>query len=306
MILLQVAADLLDHLVVGVSSSHEAAFAVDELCHAVPPVGTAFVVRPERCGYVDETLSKPLGGKVQVCGRLVIEIGGTRVEGLLPGRLGRLLFVYLVLNRTRDVTPDELVEALWADGAPDHARATLRTLVSKLRRAVGSDLSAQGHGYRLRFDGDVRIDVEQAVDAIHRAESAVASGDWTRAWGPSLVALFTARRGLLPGEEAAWINERRARLRELELRALECYASAALGIGGVELAAAERTSRTLIEREPFRESGYRLLMRALADRGNVADALRVYEQLKVLLREELGVSPSPPTQALHVSLLRLT
>jgi pentatricopeptide repeat protein len=179
-------------------------------------------------------------------------------------------------------------------------------LLSKVRRAVGSDLSARGHGYRLQLDRETRIDVEQALDAIHRAESAVESEDWARAWGPSLVALFTARRGLLPGEEAQWINDLRTNLLELELRALECYASAALGIGGVEIPGAERSSRRLIELEPFRESGYRLLMRALAERGNVADALRVYEQLKVLLRDELGVSPSPPTQALHVSLLRLT
>ena len=46
-------------------------------------------------------------------------------------------------------------------------------------------------------------------------------------------------------------------------------------------------------------------MRALAERGNIADALRVYERLSDTLREELGVSPSPPTQDLHLSLLRL-
>ena len=241
-----------------------------------------------------------------MCGRLVVEIGGTRVEGSLPGRLGRLLLVYLVVNRTRDVSSDELIAALWPIDAPDHAHATLRTLVSKVRRVVGSDLSARGHGYRLDLGREVRVDLEQALDAIHRSETAVATEDWARAWGPSLVALFTARRGFLPGEKAPWIDERRAILLDLELRALECYAAAALGIGGVEIPGAERSSRRLIEREPFRESGYRLLMRTLAERGNVADALRVYEQLRVLLRDELGVSPSPPTQALHVSLLRLS
>jgi DNA-binding SARP family transcriptional activator len=45
-------------------------------------------------------------------------------------------------------------------------------------------------------------------------------------------------------------------------------------------------------------------MRALADEGNVAEALRVFENLTVLLREELGVAPSEPTRALHAALLR--
>jgi DNA-binding SARP family transcriptional activator len=87
---------------------------------------------------------------------------------------------------------------------------------------------------------------------------------------------------------------------------LESYAAPSLGIGGVELPSGERTARRLVEREPFRESGHRLLMRALAEGGNVADALRVYECLATLLRDELGVDPGPATQDLHRSLLETT
>jgi pentatricopeptide repeat protein len=49
---------------------------------------------------------------------------------------------------------------------------------------------------------------------------------------------------------------------------------------------------------PFRESGYRLLMRALSARGNPAEALLVYDRLQRLLREELGL-PSEQTRRLH-------
>lgn len=234
------------------------------------------------------------------------ELRGRRVEPLLPGRQGRLLFVYLVANRTRDATADELAETLWQDDPPSGAEATLRTLVSKVRRAVGSEALGRGGRYRLDLPTDVHIDLESAQDAIHRAESAVAAGDWARAWGPAQVALFTARRGFLPGEEATWIQERRRMLGELEIRALESYAAASLGVGGVEIPGAERTARRLVEREPFRESGHRLLMRALATRGNVADALRVYERLATLLRDELGVDPGPATKDLHRSLLEMT
>jgi DNA-binding SARP family transcriptional activator len=44
-------------------------------------------------------------------------------------------------------------------------------------------------------------------------------------------------------------------------------------------------------------------MRALAAEGNVAEALQEYDRLRVLLRDELGVPPSPPTQELHRVLL---
>jgi DNA-binding SARP family transcriptional activator len=224
----------------------------------------------------------------------------------MPGRMGRLLFLYLVLNRTRDVSTDDLVGAMWPREPPPGAEATLRTLVSKLRRAVGAEALARGGAYRLSLPADTQVDVEVALDAIHRAETAVAARDWTRAWGTSQVALFIARRGFLQGEEAPWIDKQRRELGEVELRALECYAAACLGVGGIELPGAERAARRLVEREPYRESSHRILMRALAASGNVADALRAYDRLSALLRDELGVDPGPESKAVHRELLRLT
>lgn len=56
--------------------------------------------------------------------------------------------------------------------------------------------------------------------------------------------------------------------------------------------------------EPFRETSYQLLMRAHAAVGNRAEALRVYERCRSLLSEGLGVSPSPPTEAVYLDILR--
>jgi hypothetical protein len=44
-------------------------------------------------------------------------------------------------------------------------------------------------------------------------------------------------------------------------------------------------------------------METLAARGNTAEALLVYDSLRVRLRDELGASPSPATQELHRTLL---
>ena len=143
-----------------------------------------------------------------------------------------------------------------------------------------------------------------AVEAVHRAESSVAQGDWVRAWGPSQVALFVAERDVLPGEDAPWLDEIRRHLADVRIRALDCYAAAELGVGGAELAGAARAGRQLIRLAPLRESGYRYVMEALAAQGNLAEALHVYGQLCETLREQLGVSPSPTTRALYDKLLQ--
>ena len=90
---------------------------------------------------------------------------------------------------------------------------------------------------------------------------------------------------------------------EIELRALECIAASSLELGPTELESAVRSGRDLVRLAPHRESGYRALMHALAAEGNNAEALGVYERLRVRLREDLGVAPSAPTQELYRKLL---
>ncbi len=230
---------------------------------------------------------------MQLCGRLVVEIDGRRVERELPGRQGRVLFAYLVTNRHRTIGRDEVLAAVWEDGRD----GGLAPLLSKLRRLVPLD------GLRVDLE-PLRVDVEEATAAVHHAESALAQGRPHEAWGPSQVAMFVCGRPFLAGESAEWIDVERGRLAELRVRSLEAYGRASLGIGGTELQAAVRTGRTLVELEPYRESGHRLLMEALEEEGNSAQALLVYEALRERLRDDLGISPSVETQGLHRRLLR--
>jgi SARP family transcriptional regulator, regulator of embCAB operon len=243
--------------------------------------------------------------RIQICGPIAVERDGQRLDGLLPGRQGRLLLAYLVVNRHRQLPRDELAEALWREPDPDAVDARLNPLLSKLRRVFGP-AAIEGRSILRLCLPEAWVDLEAAADAIHRAESSVAQRDWPRAWGPALTAMLIAERDFLPGEDAAWIDEIRHQLTELRLRALECYAAAGLGVGGTEVAGADRAARQLIRLAPLRESGYRYLMRALAAQGNLAEGLTVYGQLSECLREQLGVSPSPASRELYQRLLAAT
>jgi SARP family transcriptional regulator, regulator of embCAB operon len=251
------------------------------------------------------TFAAPGRLRIQICGPLVVERAGERLEGRLPGRQGRLLFVYLVINRHRPVPRDQLAEALWKEPDPAAVDARLNPLLSKLRRVFGADAVDGRSTLRLSLP-DAWVDLEAAVDAIHRAESAVAQQEWTRAWGPVLAALFVAERDFLPGEDASWIDDIRHQLVVLHLRALEAYAAAELGIGGTELDGAVRAGQQLIHIAPMRERGYRYLMQALAAQDNLAEALHIYGELCDCLRDQLGASPSPATRALYEQLLAQT
>jgi SARP family transcriptional regulator, regulator of embCAB operon len=241
--------------------------------------------------------------RIQLCGRLVVELDGRRVENALPGAKGRLLFAYLVLNRDRRMSRDELLTAVYGEEASPDQHPSLSVLLSKLRGVIGQELLAGRAEIELVLPGDAFVDVEAAREALHRAESHVAAGEWAESWGPAGVAYHVARRPLLQGEDRPWLEEWRRRLEEVQLRGLECFAEARLGLGGPTLSQAEDCARRLIQLAPYRETGYRILMEALERRGNVAEALLAYERLRVLLRDELGIAPSPAVQSVHRRLL---
>jgi DNA-binding SARP family transcriptional activator len=242
--------------------------------------------------------------RIQLCGRLAVELAGRDVTPALQAGHARVLFTFLAVHRERDVRRDELKEALWPRGQPSGADNALSALLSRLRRALGHD-ALDGRGeVRLVLPADAWIDLEAAEAAIHRAESAVARQDWVAGWGPALVALLIARRGFLSGEEAPWAHDRRRRLDEIRIAALECYAAVALGLGGGELAMGEKAARELVAASPYRERGHELLMTLLTVRGNPAEALRIYEALRERLRDDLGAAPAPALRDMQARLLR--
>jgi DNA-binding SARP family transcriptional activator len=242
--------------------------------------------------------------RIQLCGRLSVELDGVELVGSLRGKQVPLLLAYLVLSRDRPVARDELIGALWPDVSPRSQDAALRTLLSRLRSGLGSGILQGRDELVLELPEPAWVDVEAAIAEALRAQQALERGDARSAWALAQVPLNIASRGLLPGAQASWLEHQRRELGEIRLQALEVIGRAGLSLGGTQLGSAERASRTLIETEPYRESGYVLLMQALEIKGNVAEGLRVFERLRTLLRDELGTVPSPETIAAHERLLR--
>jgi len=196
---------------------------------------------------------------------------------------------------------DKLLMAGW-EKTPRGGENALSVLLSKMRHGLGAEHLRGRTEIELLLPPATFVDVEAALEGAHRAESSIAE-DTGRRHG-ARPGLLSRRHQAVPHRAGgALIDEWRRRLEEVRLRGLECFAAASLGLGGPALAQAEERARMLTELAPYRETGHRLLMEALARRGNVAEALRAYEKLRVLLREELGIAPSPAVQGVHRRLL---
>jgi SARP family transcriptional regulator, regulator of embCAB operon len=247
--------------------------------------------------------------RIYLTGEVAVEKGERLLRDAdLAGRQGRLAFVYLVSERERAVTQSELAEVLWPDSLPPSWQVALSAVISKLRQKLGTlgldrdrVIANAFRCYQFRPPAQTWIDLEAAADAMHHAEGAVQANQPQAAYGPSLIATTIARRPFLAGEDAPWVMSRRERLRNILLRALDCRVEALMWNG--ELALALDQARAAVDFEPFRESGYRRLMQVLVRQGDRAEAIRVYQQCRQRLADELGVEPSMETESLRRSLL---
>ena len=219
----------------------------------------------------------------------------------LPGRQGRLLLAYLAVNRERACPRGELIDVLWPETPPAAVDAALSALLSKLRRALGDGALSGRSEVQLTLPGEVSVDVEQAAAAARRAEGALQDGDWRAAAAAARAALTADPAAFLPDCDGPWLHEQRATLDGLRVRALEVLAESSLRAG--ELPDAAEAAAAAVAAAPFRESAHMLLMEAHAAAGNPAEALRAFEELRRLLREELGTAPGPLAMALHERVL---
>jgi DNA-binding SARP family transcriptional activator len=214
-----------------------------------------------------------------------------------------MLVAYLAANRGRPVSRDELMGALWPGTAPAAPGPALSTLLTRLRQTVGTGLLEGRHELWLRLPPGAVIDLEVMQARAAQAEEELAAGRLHEALEAGREALALAQRRLLPEFGEPWVEERRREIDACRDAMLEVCARAGLMLGGHELAAAERTAQALVAHNPYRESGYALQMEIHAARGDTAEALRVYDAVRVLLRDELGVLPSPALVKLNGTFL---
>jgi len=248
--------------------------------------------------------------RIYLTGEVQVENGGRLLRGSqLGGPQGRFVFAYLVTERRQAVTQSDLADALWPESLPASWTLALSAIVSRLRarlsgvglpraRIIGNAFGC----YQFTPPGETWVDIEAALAGLDAAEGALTAGNPQAAYGPSLIATIILRRPFLAGQEGAWVDERRAALTSSLVRALDCRAEALAANNELVLALAR--TREAVRLEPYRESGYRRLMRMLAANGDRAEAARAYQQCRALLHKELGVAPSAETESLYDEITR--
>lgn len=246
--------------------------------------------------------------RIYLLGRVMIETDNEVIEAsAFPGRQGRLAFVYLA-SAPRRIERDQLAEVLWPGGLPDAWDSSLSAIISRVRKVLmrvgfdeGGALESAHGAYELRLPEGTWIDMRVAINAVDRAEGLVRHGNGRDAWADAAVASAILRRTLLAGETGPWVDARRGELHEFEVRCYDALAGAWLLQGDPR--AAVQAARKAVDLAPYRESGYSRLMECHLAAGNRAEAIGVYNEVRDLLRDMMGISPTPEVEALYIRAL---
>ncbi|MEU3520555.1 BTAD domain-containing putative transcriptional regulator [Streptomyces sp. NPDC006654] len=246
--------------------------------------------------------------ELRVFGSLTVLHAGQALR-LGPLRHRALLGLLLVRLGTV-VAVGQLVDELWGPRPPGHPVATLQTYVSHLRRALArtredgggrARLSHLSPGYVLDLDPEL-VDAYRFERLVEHGRNALAAHHYHHA-DHQLSQALGLWRGQPYLELVSYrpIADENERLGQLRLTALEAQADACLALGD-----ADRAVRTLypeVQHNPCHERLVGHLMTGLYRLGRQAEALRLYEQTRRHLAEELGVDPGAELQRVHSDIL---
>lgn len=199
----------------------------------------------------------------------------------LPISAQRLL-AFLALHE-RPLQRPYVAGTLWLDASDTRAGASLRSSLWRLNRS-GHRL-VEATSTQLGLAPGIVVDLRRSFALAHRLVDGTATAD----------ELDTAEASLggevLPDWYDDWLLFERERFRQLSLHALEALCDRLVADG--RLAQALGAALAAVRGEPLRESAHRALIRVHLAEGNRSEALRQRELCRRLLRDRLGVEPSP-------------
>lgn len=227
---------------------------------------------------------------------------GTIVERSLSQKAARLLAYLAFYNRTAHPR-EELAALLWPEATEKASRHNLRTTLYEIRRLLepsevepGSVLAADRDSVRLvpdAFTTDVAVFTAAAAAVVADDAAPIDALKRALAW---------YRGEFLAGFFDTWILSERRRLATLHAevlaRLLDALAAAGRRVEAVDVA------HNLIARDPLDDAAHLSLMRLYAAEGRISAALDQYRAFAAVLRDELGVEPSPEARTFELELRR--
>ncbi len=280
--------------------------ATDSIAEAITADRAGGVVASRTAGEQASPGRGPGGLEINVLGSLTVWCDGVQTP---LGRAGqRAVLGLLAVSPGSVLHRDSIIDALWAGQPPTKAVPIVQTHVSRLRALLGGPerggagmLVAEGASYRLQVTTS-QLDLLGFERLTNLARAAVVNGDPAAA-----CRLYEAAMRLWRGAPLADIEILRGHpavrfVAQQASTVVAEFAEIACGAGRYGLSLPYLRAGVLAD--SLNERTHSWLMIALAGSGQQAEALRVYDEIRRRLDEELGMPPCAGLAEAHAQILR--
>ncbi|MFD9066144.1 BTAD domain-containing putative transcriptional regulator [Kitasatospora purpeofusca] len=206
----------------------------------------------------------------------------------------RAVLAYLLLHANHVVSTGQLIDALWGGSEPQTARSQIQADIASLRRAcrdAGAEIPIESRapGYSIAVD-DGELDLDVFRDGMARARQEAARGDSCSAVRRIREALALWQGMPLADIAVSYAESAQTQLTSLRLTAYEDLADLELAAG--HYGALIDDLMPLVAAHPLHETLRGKLMLALYHSGRQSAALEQARELRSLLAEQQGLTPS--------------
>jgi DNA-binding SARP family transcriptional activator len=262
---------------------------------------------PDAGAFGDRAVVAPL--RVHTLGGFRVWRDGLEVDAAAWGRDKAVqLFQFLVTQRRRRLSKEQIVDQLWPASDPEAADRDFKVALNAVQRALEPERPPRAEPrFIRRFGPAYGLDLAETwVDAA-ALEAEVAAGNQALPGRPdAAIAHFRAAATLYDGDYLPerryedWASFETERLQTLALGAMTRLAAMMIAENPLE---SLHLSQRVLAIDPVWEDAWRIHMQAHLALGNRALALRAWQRCVDVMEREIGLAPLPATRAVYEQIL---
>ena len=223
---------------------------------------------------------------VKLLGQPAVKFNDNKIN--FPYKKSEGLFYYLCVNKK--VSRDEAINIFWADSSEKKARKNLRDALYKIKTSISENIITPSKAV-IEFSEELVIETD--IDNINEFNAVnTYTGDF--------LSNFTLKNCC---DFENWMLEKRDFYKEIYIKSLQYKINELISIG--DYSSIEKYGNILIKNDPYNEKTYRYLMKAHALSENYNKAVKLYNELSEILKNDLSVEPELKTKKLFREILEL-
>lgn len=299
--------------------NNPAIFSCEDVLDKLPPDLSEIAVSPEtRRAGAKPALVTTLASQASLTDLTIKVLGPTEIcrdpsKPFAPDawttRRARDIFCYIATSKHRRVAKDVLIEAFWRDEDLASVERNFHPTISHIRKALNSRQQLKQNfvvfrdgAYQLNPELSYSIDTEEFLAAISAAEAAKKATDDAARRGHLERARDLYRGDFLEGSYEDWVEDQRHFYREQFSRVLSGLAK--ISVTEKKWTDALKYANEILTIDPYREDLHRLVLKVLSAQGKHTAVKKHFEDMRRLLKQELGIEPSAETQRVYRELMK--